>query len=81
MFWQCSHTEDQVGGKRCINCSTARGLNYVLRRAAGGSPAAWRYLCEPCERYYSDLGLIDELGTAMGGGRVREQLRRLGKTA
>lgn len=59
MRWPCAHNLDQLGGQRCIRCCVAKPKHYVLRKAAGGSPAAWRWLCAPCLDVYIGLGLAD----------------------
>lgn len=56
--WECRHGMDQIGGKRCIRCMASRGLTYVWRNPAGGSPGAWRWLCADCETVYRRLGLV-----------------------
>lgn len=55
--WQCNHT--QTTSKRCIRCCSSKPKYYVLRRAAGGSPPAYRWLCQPCFDVYEAIGLIE----------------------
>lgn len=57
--WRCDHDADQWGGKRCVRCCTAVGLQYVWRKPAGGSPGAWRWLCPACLAVYREIGLVD----------------------
>lgn len=60
MRWGCAHsTTEQIGAKRCIRCCATKDLSYVLRCAAGGSPAGWRWLCPPCLEVYRGLDLVD----------------------
>lgn len=42
---------------------------FVLRRAAGGTRAANRYLCDSCYERYQELGLIDGPGLKTAPGR------------
>lgn len=56
--WECAHGTDQIGGRRCIRCCTAKNLSYVWRKPAGGSHGAFRWLCGPCEAVYAALGLL-----------------------
>lgn len=58
--WPCAHGLDQIGGRRCVRCCSTRGLSYVWRKPAGGSPGAFRWLCVPCEAVYSALGLVGD---------------------
>lgn len=55
-MWRCNHT--QTTARRCIRCCHPHPKWFVLRRAAGGSPAANRYLCDDCLEVYTALGLV-----------------------
>ncbi len=57
MTWLCHHSQE-LGSKRCCRCSHPRPTRYVLRRAAGGSLAVNRWLCEACFSIYLGLGLV-----------------------
>lgn len=59
--WTCNHSPDTK--TRCAKCSSDRGLTKVVRRAAGGSPRAQRYLCGACYEVYDAAGLIDSDAT------------------
>jgi transposase-like protein len=69
--WLCNHaTAHQTGRKQCIRCATRANLEYVSLRAAGGTPARFRYLCPDCLKVYVDLALVARVNVAFSiGGR------------
>jgi late competence protein required for DNA uptake (superfamily II DNA/RNA helicase) len=69
--WPCNHaTAHQTGRKHCIRCCTTKGLEYVSLRAAGGTPARFRYLCPDCLSVYEQISLVARVNVAFSiGGR------------